>query len=324
MGKYLKVGFIGLLLVIFMIPGLSYAVEKEYPSRPISLIIPGAAGSVTDLMARIFADYASPLLGQPVVSVNRPGGGQLIGGNAVATSKPDGYTIGMQLLPSAIPEVYRYFQEPPYTSADLKPISRLVDFVGILIVKSEAPWNNLKEVVEYVRKSPGMKFGITARGGSPHLVMLTIEKVAKIKFIDLPNASDSDVILQILGGHIPIGIVAYASGKAQVQAGNLKVLAIYGEKRFGLLPQVPTTGELGYVPGHYPCGGLFAPKGTPDAIVQKVSEVAKKVSETDSFRQKAVNLGFQPYFEDSNQFQDSLNLYKVDIGNFLKELGYVK
>jgi tripartite-type tricarboxylate transporter receptor subunit TctC len=324
MEKITKVGFLGFLLVILMVPGLSYAGENEYPSRPISLIIPGAAGSVTDLISRTFAEYASPLLGQSVVSVNKPGGGQLIGGNVVATSKPDGYTLGMQLLPSAIPEVYRYFHESPYTSADLKPISKVANFVGVIIVKSEAPWNNLKEVVEYVRKNPGMKFGITARGGSPHLVMLTIEKVAKIKFTELPNASDSDVIMQILGGHIPIGLVAYASGKAQIVPGNLKVLALYGVKRFELLPEVPTIGELGYVPSHYAVAGLFAPKGTPEAIVQKVAEVTKKVSEIDLFRQKYANLGLQVDYEDSNQFQETLNLYKVDIGNYLKQLGYVK
>ena len=321
--RFIKIGFF-FFVSILMTAGFSYAVEKEYPNRPISLIIPASPGGVSDLMARILAEYLSQSLGQPVVPVNKTGGGQLIGGNAVATSKPDGYTVGIQLLPSAIPEVYRYFQEPPYSSADLKPVCRLANFVGILFVKSDAPWNNFREVVEYVKKNPGMKFGITARGGSPHIIMLTIEKIEKIKFKDLPNPGDADVVTQILGGHIPIGMVAYASGKTQVEAGNLKVLTTYAEKRFELLPQVPTLAELGYVPGHYPCIGLFVARDTPDPIVQKICEAARKVNENDSYRQKIVNLGFQLSFENSNQYQDSLNRYKVDIGNFLKELGYVK
>jgi tripartite-type tricarboxylate transporter receptor subunit TctC len=324
MGKCLKVGFIGLLLVIFMIPGLSYAVEKEYPSRPISLIIAASPGGATDLMARTFAEFCSKLLGQPIVPINKPGGGFLIGTNVVVTSKPDGYTIGMQVLPSVIPEIYRYFQEPPYSSADLKPICRVADFVGVLVVKSDAPWNGFKEVVEYVRKNPRMKFGITARGGSPHLVMLTIEKVENIKFVELPNSGDADVVMQILGGHIPIGMVAYPSGKAQIEAGNLKVLATYARKRFELLPEVPTIVELGYVPGHYPCFGLFGPKDTPDSVVQKICEGAKRVNEIELYRQRLTNLGFQVNFEEANKFRESLVRYKADIGNFLEELGYVK
>ena len=326
MGKYFKKAgllsffFIGILIVT----GMLHANERDYPNRPISMIIPATAGGISDLISRVLAESLSQLLGQPVLPINKVGGGQLIGGNAVATSKPDGYTVGMQLLPSAIPEVYRYFQEPPYTSDDLIPVCRIANFVGILVVKSDAPWKNFKELVEFVKKNSNMKYGITARGGSPHILMLIIEKTQKIKFVDFPNPGDADVVTNILGGHIPVGMVAYPSGKAQVQAGNLKVLAVYAEKRYELLSEVPTTGELGSPPGHFPCIGLFVSKGTPDSIVQRLCEASRKISEMESFQQKLFNLGFQPFFENSQQYKESLNRYKKDIGDSLKGLGFVK
>jgi tripartite-type tricarboxylate transporter receptor subunit TctC len=248
----------------------------------------------------------------------------IMGGNAVATAKPDGYTIGMLMVPTAIPEVYRYFQEAPYSSVDLTPICKMHNFVGVVVVKGDAPWNNFKELVEYVRKNPGMKFGIVIKGGAPHLLMIAIEKGTKISFTAVPHPGDADVVMNLIGGHIPIGVVSYPSGKAQIQAGNLKVLATYGEKRFELLPQVPTMVELGCIPAYYPSMGLFAPKGTPDLVVNKISEAVKKCNENPSYRQKIVNIGCEISFESSDQFRNTLNRYKADIGSFLNELGFVK
>lgn len=323
MSNFIKLVFASLLFVLILF-GIPNAMEQEYPSRPISLIIPTAPGGVTDITGRIVAEYLSQSLGQPVVPINKPGGGALIGGNAVVTSRPDGYTIGIFNPPPAIPEIYRYFQEAPYSSSDLKPICKLVNFVGIVVVKSDAPWNTLKAVVEHVRTNPGMKFGITYIGGSPHCVMFAISKKEGISFTAVPHTGDSDVVMSILGGHIPIGLVAYTSGKVQVDAGSLKILAMYSEKRLELLPQVPTVGELGYIPSHYPCLGLFGPKGTPDLVVQKISEKVKKMNEIDLYRQKFISLGLQFAFESSDQYRNTLNRYKTDIWDFFKELGYVK
>ncbi len=325
MKKFVRLIFLGvLILTILTTIGHLCASEKEYPNQPISLVIPGDPGSVTDLISRVLIDLLSQSLGQPIVPTNKPGGGMLIGGNTVVTSKPDGYTIGMLMVPTAIPETYRYFRTPPYSSTDLKPICRVANFVGVMIVKSDAPWNSLKDVIEYARKNPGMKFAIGGKGGSPHQLMLTIAKKENIRFIEVPHSSDSDQLMQILGGHIPITIVTYPTAKAQIQAGNVKVLTVYSSKRFELLPKVPTVVELGYVPGHYPAIGLFAPKSIPDSIVKKIDEKVKDICNMASFRQKLENLGFEVDYENTNEYRESLQRYKEDIYTHLKELGFVK
>ncbi len=325
MKKFVGFIFVGVVIIITLIAsGHLCAVERPYPNQQISLVIPGDPGSVTDLISRFLIELLSPSLGQPIVANNKPGGGMLIGGNVVVTSKPDGYTIGMLMIPTAIPEVYRYFRTPPYSSTDLKPICRVANFLGVMIVKSDAPWNTLKDVIEYARKNPGMKFAIGGKGGSPHQLMLTIAKKENIHFTEVPHSSDSDQLMQVLGAHIPITIVAYPTAKAQIQAESVKVLTVYASKRFQLLPRVPTVVELGYVPGHYPAIGLFAPKDTPDSIVKKIDEKVKDVCNVASFRQRLENLGFEVDYENADQYQESLKRYKADIYSHLKELGFVK
>ena len=316
--------FFGGITFIFMIIGSSNAAGKEYPTRPVHLINPGAPGGAFDISARPIGEMFSESLGQPLVIESKPGGADLVAGNIVATAKPDGYTIGIFPIPPAIPEVYKYFLDSPYSSSDLKPICKLGNFVGVLVAKSDSPWNSINELVEDMRKNPGMKFGAVSQRSSPNLLMLKVAKKEKVSYVVVPHSNEREVLLNVLGGHIPIALVSISLVTGHLQSGSLKALAVYSEKRSELLPEVATFTELGYSPGHYAWFGLFGPKDTPDPIIQKISEVAKTASQTPSYLQKIRNIGFQVAFEGPDQFRETVSHSKADIGKALEEMGFVK
>jgi len=298
--------------------------QEEYPTKTITIIVPFSPGGSTDLGARALASFLSKSLGQPAVILNRPGGGATVGGNVVATTKPDGYTLGFLPLSPSIPESYSYFLGAPYTSKDLKPVARVISPVAAISVKADAPWKSLKDLIEYAKKNPGLKYGTTGLGSSPHTMMVTIEKAEGVKFIHITFPGDSDVATAVLGGHIPFGLPHYVAVKSQVDAGNIRVLAIYLEKRLELLPQVPTIAELGYKLPYYPYLGVFAPKGTPDIIVKKLDKAIEKVKDDSAFTEKIRDLGMSITYESTEGFRNSIAQYKANIEALFKELGYVK
>jgi tripartite-type tricarboxylate transporter receptor subunit TctC len=255
---------------------------------------------------------------------NRPGGGATVGGNVVATAKPDGYTLGFMPLSPSIPETYSYFLGAPYTSKDLKPVSRVLAPVATISVKADTPRKSLKDLIEYAKKDPGMKYGTTGLGSSPHTMVVTIEKTEGVKFTHITFPGDSDVATAVLGGHIPFGLPHYVAVKSQVEAGNVRVLAIYLEKRLDLLPHVPTIAELGYKLPYYPYNGVFAPKGTPDTIVNKLDKAIEKIKDDPAFKEKIKDLGMSITYESTENFRNSIAQYKANIEALFKELGYVK
>jgi tripartite-type tricarboxylate transporter receptor subunit TctC len=318
-------GLFCLLFSFLLVASFSTKIHAGgYPEHPITLVVPYAPGGVTDLGARALADAMEKHLKQPVVVVNKPGGGTTIGGNAVATAKPDGYTLGFFPTSASLPEVFSYFYEAPYSSNDLKPISRILAPVLAITVKEDAPWNNLKDLVEYARKNPGMKMGTHGKSTLGYLVMTTVAKAEKVSFIDVPFAGDSKIVPAILGGHVPFGTPAFPAIKSLLEAKKLKVLALCIEKRADFAPEIPTVVELGYKLAFVSYLGVFGPKGLPDDVVKKIDEVVHKISEEKDFRSKINNMGTQLNYETTSFFEKSLSRYRENLHAFFKEEGLVK
>src|SRR4030067_3772133 len=150
--------FIGFFMLGFFGADL-YASSSTYPDRTVTMVVPYPAGGVTDLSARALAERMEKHLKQPVVVVNKVGGRATVGGFAVVTAKPDGYTLGFFPIASSLPEVFSYFYDAPYSSKDLRPISRVAGTAMSFAVKVDAPWNSFKDIVEFARKNPRMKGG---------------------------------------------------------------------------------------------------------------------------------------------------------------------
>lgn len=313
--------FVGLFMMGFL-PNILGA--AGYPDKPITLVVPMAPGGTTDLGARVLAEAMEKHLKVPVVVVNKPGGAMTIGGYAVASAKPDGYTLGFLAGSGAIPEAFTYFYSAPYSSADLKPICRFQTVVLTITVKGDAPWNTLKEFIEYARKNPRMKYATHGKSTTGFVTMTTLAKDEKLSFVDVTFESDATIIPAILGGHVSFGTPALSSIKSLREAKKLKVLAVTMDKRADIAPDIPTVAEAGYRVTYVPYNGLFAPKGTPDEVVKKISEVVRKICEDKEFRNKAKNMDLQLNYEDPASFEQAIMRVKGNLINFFKEEGMVK
>jgi tripartite-type tricarboxylate transporter receptor subunit TctC len=259
-----------------------------------------------------------------VVVVTKPGGAQTIGGYAVATAKPDGYTLGLFTASSSIPEVFSYFYQAPYSSKHLRPICRILEPIQVIAVKGDAPWNSLKDFVEFARKNPGMKWGTHGKSTLGFLVMVTLNKAEKISLVHVPLEGDAKIIPAILGGHIPIGTPIYPAIKSLLDAKKLKALAFNLEKRVDFAPDVPTVVELGYKLAFVSHFGLFGPKEIPDEAVRKIDEVARKIAEEQDFKKRINTIGIQVSYETTVSFEKSLSGYIEGLQFFFKEEGLVK
>ena len=159
------------------------AAGADYPNRSISIILGVPPGGSTDMGARLLAQFMEKELKQPVVVVNKPGAAATIGGYSVVSAKPDGYTLGYFPGSGAVPEVYTYFYSAPYTSSDLRPVARIHAPVIVIAVKEDAPWNSLKELIDYARNNPGMKLGHIGKSTTQYVVMSTIIRAANLQMV---------------------------------------------------------------------------------------------------------------------------------------------
>ena len=299
--------------------------SAEYPERTITLIVPYPPGGVTDLGARAFAEAMEKQLKKSIVVVNRAGGATTIGGNVVATAKPDGYTLGYFPPAASIPEVYTYFYEAPYASRDLRPVCRVATAVGAIVVKGDSPINGFKDLVQYVRKNPGTKWGINTKTSPSYIITRAIAKAENLNIIDVAFDGDVKIVPAILGGHIPVGSPTYPSVKSLVDAKQLKLAVLLVEKRADFMPaNVPIIVEFGYKVPTGMANSVFAPKGTPDDVVKKVNDAAAKVSQEPAFRSKLMELGILPSYEETKSFEVSTEREKKELQVFFKEEGLVK
>src|SRR5512135_1516312 len=168
--------------------------SAEYPERTITLIVPYPPGGVTDLGARAFAEAMEKQLKRSIVVVNRAGGATTIGGNAVATAKPDGYTLGYFPPAASIPEVYTYFYEAPYASKNLRTVCRVATAGGAIVVKGDSPINGLKDLVQYVHKNPGTKWGINTKTSPSYIIIRSIAKAENLNITDVVFDGDVKIV----------------------------------------------------------------------------------------------------------------------------------
>lgn len=315
--------FIGLFLIGSFWAEL-HATSSVYPDRAITMVVPLPPGGVTDLSARTLAANMEKHLKQPVVVVNKPGGAMTIGGYAVVTAKPDGYTLGFFPVASVLPEVYTYFQVASYSSKDLRPISSVAQMAQPFVVKADAPWDSFKDIVEYARKNPGMKIGTGGKQTMGYMVMAEVARKERVSFTNVPFAGGPEILPALLGGHVPVGVMDYAQVKSMVDAKKLKILVMCTEKRVEFAPDIPTVVELGYRLAYVPILGLFGPKAMPDEFVKKIDDLVGKISEEQDFRTRMKNYGIQPRYEDNVSYEKTLIRYKDSLQAFFKEEGLVK
>ena len=268
--------------------------QDAYPSRPITLINPFPPGGAADVVGRPFAAVLEPIIKQPVVIETKAGAAGAVGAQFAASAKPDGYTLLVHIVSiSGFAEMDKLFgRQPKFTRADFIPIARFTEGPMVLVVNDQTPYKTLKELVDDAKQRPdGIIFSSSGLYGALHLPTALFMKSAGIQMRHLPTNGGGPALTAILGNNAQVLVTSVAAANAQIKAGKLRALACFSEQRAASLPDVPTMKESGYDVLFSLWVGLFAPKGTPDAIVDKLREESKKAAATDQFKKAIDNLG---------------------------------
>jgi tripartite-type tricarboxylate transporter receptor subunit TctC len=279
--------------------------QDAYPSRPVTLINPFPPGGAADVVGRPFAAGLEPLLKQPVVIETKAGAAGAVGGQFAANAKPDGYTLLVHIVSiSGFAEVDKLFgRQPKFTRADFIPIAKLTEGPMVLVVNDKQPYKNLKELVDDAKQRPnGIVFSSSGLYGALHLPTALFMKAAGVQMRHLPPTGGGPALNAILGNNSQVLVPSIAAASAQMKAGKLRALAQFGEKRAASAPDVPTLKELGYDVVFSLWVGLFAPKGTPAPIEQRLGAESRKVAESEQFKSAIHNIGDEVAYLDSQQF----------------------
>jgi len=272
----------------------------DYPTKPIKLIVPWKAGGDTDAIMRTVAKYLEEELGQTIVISNIPGGGGSVGAQEALQAEPDGYTLLAGHDSIALSYVTG---KTDFSYFDFEPVALMTTTPDIVGTAAKNPWNNMKDVVEDAKKRPGeLTFGATL-GSTSHYTPAAIEAAAGIDFKIVGYEGTADRITALLGGHIDFGSVSVPAGKEYLEAGKLKLLGIASEERHPSLPEVPTLKEQGI---DVICGtnrGIFAPKGTPQEIIQILRDALEKVANNPEFVETVEKQGTDVNFKGDDYAQ---------------------
>jgi tripartite-type tricarboxylate transporter receptor subunit TctC len=247
---------------------------QDYPNRPIHLVVPFAAGGGADAVARIVAQRVSETIGQQVVVENRGGAAAIIGTEAVSKADPDGYTLVLgQSGPISInPALYKELRYDPVKS--FAPITLTTSYPYILVVNAKLPAKTVQEFVALAKQKPdGLSFGTAGKGGANHLVTEMFSQKAGIKMVHVPYRGTAPAVTDLIAGNVQLVFSDVVSAMTNIQAGNLRALAVTSAERAAILPDVPTLAESGF-PGFDAIGwhGILAPAGTPPAIIKRLHD----------------------------------------------------
>jgi tripartite-type tricarboxylate transporter receptor subunit TctC len=292
--------------------------EEPYPSRPIRIVVPVAAGGLTDIIARSIAAKLQQAWGQSVIVDNRPGGAGVGGTMQVARAKPDGYTILMGTVATLTVNAALIKDLPYDTLRDFSAISLVASTPNVLVVHPSIPVHNVAELVAYAKAHPGtLNFASPGNGSSPHLSGELFKSMAGVDMMHIPYNGTAPAEIDLLSGRIQVMFDPMITAYQNIQAGRIRALGVTLEHRSRLLPDVPTIAESGF-PGYSVGGwvGLVAPKGTPAGILDKLSaEVARIVQMPDV---QAQMVGMDVIGDTPKQFSGFL---KSQIDNWSTVLG---
>ena len=295
----------------------------DFPTKPIHVIVNYGPGGGTDLPARALSSCIYKYLGQPMIVVNKPGGGAQIGSNYVAKARPDGYTL--LLTYGGLEQTFApHLRKLPYDPIkDFIPITPLSIYDCVLDVRADAPWKTLKELIDDAKKNPGkIRFGRSGTFGTNHLQSLLFKRETGIPMkINLPFEGGTKCITGLLGGHIDVAFLGHPFSMGHYLARKIRMLGVSAEKRNKFTPKVPTYKEAGYdiVLGNVK--GLAAPKGTPMAVVNKLHDAIIKATKDKAFKKMMKNF-YQPVVTMEQQaFADFVGKQHAYWGQFIKEMG---
>ena len=327
--RRVTLGLAALILAsVLSLPGSSWAqAGAAYPDKPIVLIVPFPPGGVADTVARPVAEALSRELRQTVIVENKVGAGGALGIGAAARAPADGYTLLLSLSSiSILPEADAILaRKPAYSLKQFTPIARFIADPTVLVVRADAPWKSLAEFVADLRRKPGTyNYGSSGNYGTMHVPMEMLKASAGFRMVHIPYTGAGPAVLALIGGQVD----AVASGPStvlqQIKAGKLRALAHWGDKPLAALPDLPSLKQAGYPVQFAQWSALFAPAGTPDAVLQRLRSAARKVA-TDPQVVATINRAGSPLeYLDAPEFQTYWDADARQMTEAVRQIGKVE
>ena len=292
------------LCLLWTVSSLVSGASAAYPDRPIKLVVAYPPGGGTDIVARLITPELSRRLGQPISIDNRGGAGGNIGTEYAVRSAADGYTLLMgNVAPNAI-NVSIYKKLPFDPQKDLSPISLVAITPNMLIANNDVPVKSVADLVAYARANPGaLNFPSAGLGTSSHLAGELFNTMAQVKMVHIPYKGGGAAFSDLMGGQVQIFFATMPAAMPLVRSGKLRAIAVTSDQRAIALPDLPTISEAG-LPGFSATTwyGLYAPKGTPTDIVNRINREVKEILQLPLIREKMIQQGFEPQGNSPDQF----------------------
>jgi tripartite-type tricarboxylate transporter receptor subunit TctC len=269
------------------------AVAEEWPSRPVSLIVPFAAGGPVDITARLLAVHLSKLLGQSVIVENVPGAGSMTGANRVAQAMPDGYTF---LYGNSSTHTFSQIihKKPPYNAVtDFAPVAVFVENSKVLLVRKDLPVKNLADFIAYTRAhQKTMQFGSAGLGSAAHITCVLLNSTIGVEVTHVPYRGLAPAMQDLTAGRIDYVCEIISSAVSHIKAGNVRALALLSPHRSSVLPDLPTADEQGLKGFDLDAwNAFFFPKGTPEPIVRKLAKATSDAVDIPEVQARLKSLG---------------------------------
>ena len=282
-------------LAIGLVPALGARAEGEWPARPVTIVVPFAAGGSADLIGRLIAQHLQQAFGTPFVVENRGGAGGSIGAGVVAKATGDGYTLLVGTVSTHAINPSLYARLPFDVEKDFSPISLLVRLPNLLTVNNDVPAKTVPELVAWLKANDGkVSFGSSGNGTSSHLAAVMFQLATGTRMTHVPFRSTTDEMTNMMGGSIQVAIDSMTSIWPLAKGGQVRAIAVSTPQRVAAAPDLPTIAET--VPGYEATGwqGLYAPAGTPRPIVDKIAAEVKRILSEPDVVKTLDNVGGEP------------------------------
>jgi tripartite-type tricarboxylate transporter receptor subunit TctC len=280
----------------------------DYPTQPIRVIVPYPAGGAADVVARISMKYMTDQLGQQIFIDNRGGAGGTLGTDAAARSAPDGYTLVMHTISSAVLNKFLYTRVKLDVSTRFAPISQIGTVSQLLAINAKVPAQNLREFIALAKANPDKyHYGSSGLGAIMHLGGELFGFMTETNVVHVPYRGEGPAMVDLLAGRIHFVVASVPAVLSHIRAGELRALCVNADHRLALLPDVPTAAEAG-LPGYktYNWYALFAPLGTPERIVKRLNDALVKAMATPEARKQFEDIGVEPVVSSPGELSSEL------------------
>jgi tripartite-type tricarboxylate transporter receptor subunit TctC len=300
---------LGALILLLSLAGAPAAQAQSYPARTITLTVTAAAGGVTDVVARALGQRLAQAWGQQVVIENKGGAAHVVGAQSVAKAAPDGYSLLVAEAGTFTinPTLYGNGKLPYDEEKDFIPITGIVRINQALLGHPSLPANDVRELIELARKTPGeLTYGTAGIGSAPHMNMVLFESMAGVKLVPVHYRGAAPALTDVIAGHVKLMSVSVSLALPPLRTGQIKIFGVGSAKRMPLAPDIPTVAESG-LPGYEATTwfGLFATAGTPQPIVTKINAEVAKILADPQFREKFLAPQmFEPMASSPEEFAD--------------------